>query len=432
MNLTKNNLNNSNDSKMPIFSAGGEKKKCKIISQLSQNFEYNSTPIGEDSVKQSYELDKIIVSENPRIIDPLKYDNAEDFLEALKFWWVDRMDYSEKTFVKRRNLLLSMYKHPVFPVDLLNLNPDQIDACIQFNKKSYSKDTARNGNDAIRNQLKALYMVAKAQGVDYSNWNIRMPKRGKPKHKIIPLPGIVYKIIHSKYSKDPYENALYGHLALHGFMVGPRIDSEFTILKLKDVHIDEGYLHFYQPKVDEWRLSELPKEIMSMPTRKSYKNWIDKWRPRVTNQYSGDYVYLTPAGKPFTKEGLRNQLNRRFKPIWPSFHPYCMRDWCAVARLIKTKVISDSFDFYDVYNWFEHSDISVTQYYTKDANKYYKMAPYDWIKAVLKSQGILGEENSLNSKNPENDLLSNEFSPVEVTKPPWVRLKKLQLIPLKN
>ena len=400
---------------------GGDKKECDIVLKEAQIVEYQYPLDGEDLVSQSYDLKQFYELEGPRIIDPSKYGNIDEFFDDLEKWWVYRQGRKVATFQKRRTLLKSLMNHAVFPIDVLHLNPDQIDACIQFNKRNYSKETARSGKDAIRNQLKAIFMVAQAQGIDYSKWNIKMPKRGKPKHKIVPLPQTVHKLIHSKYSADPYVNALYQYLAVHGFLVGPRIASEFSIMRLRDVHIEDGYLHFYQPKVDDWRMSPMEPEVMMMVTRKSYKNWIDKWRSKVENQYSKDYVYLRPDGKPFTEQGLRTKLNKMFKPIWSDFHPYCMRDWCAIARLIRTKVNSGSYDFYEVFDWFEHSDISVTQYYTKDANRYYKLAPFDWIKAVLKSQKNLREENSLKSKKPENEALSIDFSPVELEKLPWVR-----------
>ncbi|MBU0497447.1 MAG: site-specific integrase [Candidatus Thermoplasmatota archaeon] len=402
---------------------GGDSQVCDVLNELGQNVLKSSVPMvgGKDLVTQSYDLIKHFEPIIPRVLNPSQYISVDTFIVDLEKWWTKRFGYSPKTFQKRRNLLVDMVNHPVFPIDLLNLNPDQIDAYIQYESLNYSKETARDGKDAIRNKLKAIFMVAQAQGIDYSKWNIRMPSRSKPKHKIVPLPSVVYEMVHFKYSTDPYVNALYQYLCLHGFVVGPRVASEFSILRLKDVHIEEGYLHFYQPKVDEYRMSPLEPEIMCMSNRKSFKNWVDKWRPKVENQYSKDYVYLHPDGKPFTEQGLRKQLNTHIKPVWQQFHPYCMRDWCAIARLIRTKVLSNSFDFYEVSDWFEHSDISVTQHYTKDTKKYYMMASFDWIRAVLKSQKCLGEVNSLESENSKNGVLPIDFSPVEEAKPPWVR-----------
>jgi hypothetical protein len=37
--------------------------------------------------------------------------------------------------------------------------------------------------------------------------------------------------------------------------------------------------------------------------------------------------------------------------------------------------------------------------YIKDANHYYKMAPYDWINRVLKADTKIGGENAENQKH---------------------------------
>jgi site-specific recombinase XerD len=399
----ENELNEKDDSPLDC---GGDIKECELLNDLGLNVECQSQITGRKMVDNKC-IVKNFILENPRVLNPLNFNNDNDFLDSLWVWYVKTMKKSPETFRKRRNLLVSMSEHPIFPINLRDLNPDQIYYQINYDSQNYSKNTARGGKDAIINKMKALFMVAQACDIDTRNWNIPIPKRAKPKHKIVPLPNVVYNLIHGKYSNDPYENALYCHTALHGFLVGPRITSEFPIMKLDNVHLDEGYIHFYQPKVDEWRMSPLEKEVLTMTTRKSYKNYIDKWRPKVENQFSKDYLYLQPDGKPFNKETFRNKLNKMYKRIYPDFHPYCMRDWCAIARLINTKINDGNFDIYNVCDWFEHSDISVTQSYTKSAKKYYQIAPFNWIKAVLKSdfnlKKLIGEENSLNRNTQKND-----------------------------
>lgn len=383
---------------------GGDKKDCHILIDISPNVESQPQDYGEEMA--DIEQIEDFKLKNPRILNPSNYDNNDDFINDLENWYINRIG-ERSTFTKRKNLLYTMINHPIFPIDIRNLNPDQIDAQFEYDKQHYDKNTARNGKDAIINKFKALKMVAQATNIDTRNWNLIIPERGKPKHKIVPLPQTVYKIIHSKYSKDSYENALYGHLGLQGFIVGPRISSEFSMLKISNVHIEEGYLHFYQPKVHTWRMVALEPEVMSMSTRKSYKNYINHWRPKVVNQYSKDFVYLQPDGRPFTEEKLRLKLNEKFKPVYPQFHPYCMRDWCAIARMVSNKVKTGDFDIYSVCNFFEHSDISVTQSYTLDSNKYYKMKPINWINAVLKSnvfkKRIIREDNSINRKRLKID-----------------------------
>jgi len=130
-----------------------------------------------------------------------------------------------------------------------------------------------------------------------------------------------------------------------------------------------------------------------MASRKSYENWIEKWRPKVANQYSGNYVYLQPSGKPFTESYLRKQLSIRGKLVWPHFHPNVCRDWCSIARLIQ-----NAYNIKETCDWMENSDMRVTEHYTRAAKRYYVMAHFDWIKSILKSPNHWREENGLKSE----------------------------------
>ena len=69
-------------------------------------------------------------------------------------------------------------------------------------------------------------------------------------------------------------------------------------------------------------------------------------------------------------------------------------DFCAIARLIRTKIHSGSFDEFEVKEWLGHTKIQTTMSYIKDANHYYKLAPYDWINRVLKAASKNSEENA--------------------------------------
>jgi site-specific recombinase XerD len=321
----KNSLKHHNDNILPKnnnFEAGGKKDQCTILNKdLGHIVKCQPQNFGEEMADIKY-IEKFKL-ENPRILNPSDYKTTEEFLDALEKWHIKRIG-KKSTFTKRRNLLTTMIKHPIFPIDITNLNPDQIDAQLEYEKQHYNKDTNRNGKDAIVNRIKALKTVAKATNVNTDNWNLIIPEKSRPKHKIVPLPQTVYNLIHLKYSKDPYENALWGHIAFQGFLIGPRPVSEMPIMKKDNIHIDEGFIHFYQPKVDSWRMPVLEKDVMSRDTRKSYKNWIDNWRPKVENQYSKDFVYLQPNGKPFTKDYFRKKINQNYKQIYPQFHPYCM------------------------------------------------------------------------------------------------------------
>ena len=126
------------------------------------------------------------------------------------------------------------------------------------------------------------------------------------------------------------------------------------------------------------------KAIFNSKVHKSLKNWLTSWRPRVANEFSGDALFLQLDGKPFTIRHLGHKLSIMGKKVWKDFQPYDMRHWCAVARLIRTKVETDSFDCYPVKNWLGHEKMSTTEGYIRYAEQYYKDLPFDWISCVLK------------------------------------------------
>lgn len=137
--------------------------------------------------------------------------------------------------------------------------------------------------------------------------------------KIVPFPEQINKFLGMQYSKDKYENALIQYILTHNFIVGWRVPSEVIAMKINDVHLEgkgRGYIKITEPKKHYSTRKFIPVEIMEDRHKKSFKNWIDHWRPKVENQYSGDVLYLKPDGKPFeNKDQLRAFLERKAKPI---------------------------------------------------------------------------------------------------------------------
>lgn len=154
-------------------------------------------------------------------------------------------------------------------------------------------------------------------------------------------------------------------------------------------------------------------------TRKSFKNWIDYWRPKVENQYSGTALYLQPSGKPFTVRYLGKTLRSTGKQIYVNYTPYVSRHWCAVARLIQTKIQTGHYDCYVVKNWLGHDKIATTEGYIQHAENYFKRAPYDWIKHTLKFYKLkfIKEESVEKSKQRLKTYVSNGNSPREPSGP---------------
>lgn len=253
----------------------------------------------------------------------------------------------------------------------------------------YREQIERAGYGALGREWDTMKMFLRAYGIPLSDWPYNPPSRPYYTAKTVPLPDQVNQILHLNYSDDSYENALIQYLLTHNFVIGWRIPSEPSIIKVSDVKLELGDIIITEPKKHYSTRPVDPKEIMTNSRRKSFKNWMDAWRPKVANQHSDDYLYLTPEGKPFTKESLRMFLNRKAAPkikqIFPEYHNYIARDFCAIARLIRTKIQYGAFDEFEVKEWLGHTKIQTTMNYIKDAKRYYNKAPYDWIHRVLKT-----------------------------------------------
>ena len=159
---------------------------------------------------------------------------------------------------------------------------------------------------------------------------------------------------------------------------------------------------------------------MDGKTRKSFKNWIDHWRPKVENQYSGDALYLQPSGKPFTVRHLGHKLSEHGKKVWQHYQPYTSRHWNAIAMLIRTKLETGAFEVYTVKNWLGHEKITTTESYIRYAQQFYRLAPYDWIKATLKSRFKPGEKGSQDNFY-ETRHYKNGFDRNLSLRPEWAR-----------
>jgi len=407
-------------------SAGGRYQKWNILDNLKQRFKEHKKGFCME-VKESYDLRKKFENENPRIIDPAKYESQEELFSAVKKHWVDRLENKESTIDKRIARATNIAKHPVFPINFFDLNPNQIDAYIQFRKHNENATS-----DAIRNDLKTIYTFARAYGIQYSSWNIVYPKKQAPKKKIIPKVSDVYKLIHSKYSSDRYENALYQYLMYFSFLIGMRCPSELYSLKTSDIYLDDGILVIHEDKKYGQDRQIIPESvIINGKTRKSFKNWLDHWRPKAVSQYSKDFLFLkSDDGKPFTKEGLRYVLSKKGKQVCNTYSPKKARDWCAIARLIKTKLETGNYGIYEIRDWLGHDNVTTTQAYTYYADQYFRRDPYDWIRAILKYKCHLAqvEEKSTESKLLVDNTVLNDSVSVNYSESPQVRFSSLLLI----
>ncbi len=258
---------------------------------------------------------------------------------------------------------------------------------------------------AIAHEWKAMQMFLRAYGI--RSWDIRLPPPPRTARRLIPFPEIVREFWHYKYSTNRYERKLYQYLFFTSYLIGMRSPSELAILKTKDVVFndnDTAYLTITETKKrSSKRTILLDKALTTDWRKKSLKNWLDSWRPRVENGKSDDYLFLQPDGKPFTVRHLGHRLSEQGKRVWPHFTPYVTRHWCAIARLIRTKIKTGTFDCYRVKNWLGHENIQTTMSYVKYAEQYYDQAPYDWIQRALtfkkEEESPLAQKTSETLKN---------------------------------
>jgi len=321
------------------------------------------------------------ISEKIRVDFPIVLDPQEATFDDVAMHAILRQRLKQSTVDKRLRYARSMEGHSV-PVDFRNPSYENF-----IRHMDYREQVELAGHSALSHEWKTMKTFLKAYGIPLSDWSYKPPSCPKSKARMIPLPDLVHKIIHYKYSKDEYENALVQYTLMHTFMIGWRNPSETCIMTVDDVKLDKGILIITEPKKHKSTRVIVPeKALMTGKTRKSFKNWIDKWRPKAENQYSGNALYLRPDGRPLEIQQYRMFMTRKIKPIFPEYQPYVSRHWCAIGKLIKSKLETKKYDIYDVKDWLGHSEIQTTMGYVRDVKQYMRLAPYDWFKRLLKSR----------------------------------------------
>lgn len=394
-----------------IEPAGGNNKKCgQVFQLLKPDFtnDINPNSAGEDLVITSdylnlkYNVEKLdnksLQIDDSKLLVPLhvdrtKYKTHEQLFTAIKEWWVNLKHRDESTINDRIRYAKAMTNHPVYPINWFDFIPEQIINQLQFKQiEEYpSKAEEKGENKAtygicqLHNDWKVVNTFARAFGINISHWGYTPPSRPEPQKKIIPRPHIVHMLMNSKYSKDRFTNVLIKTIITIGFQIGWR-PSEASIQKISDIYLDEGYLIIREPKKKHReRQVWIDDRVMNSPRQNSLHNWLNIWRPRYATEESRDLLFIQKNGRPFpTVDAYRMFLNGYCKPIWNDFKPKIMRDWCAIAKLIQSKIETKKWDIRIVKNALGHKSEKTTEIYIKFAEEYYRHDPYNWLTAVLK------------------------------------------------
>jgi integrase len=404
---TINFFNNKSDSYLTNSHelVGGKDQEWNIEETIGQN---HTTPppiqSWEEQVTLDYELKKRF-EQNPIKINPTQYTSQPELFNAVAHHAKRWQRLSPSTIEHRLRAARRMTKHPIIPINFHQFTYNQFIAYM-----TYREDVEHAQHFALKNDLNAIKTFLIAYGEDLRNWYYRLPPCIAHKERIIPLPDIVHNIITAHFSNNKYENMLYQYLHSHNFWIGWRTPSEPALMTIDDIHFDTGCIVITEQKKRRSTRAIFPEPaILTGKTRKSIKNWL-KWRDKVETSQSGNALYLQPNGRPFTIKYLGKKLRETGKQIYPHYKPYDSRHFCAIARLIKTKLDTGFYDVYHVQKWLGHDKITTTESYIHHAEEYFRIAPYDWIGRTLKFDTI-EEESSSKIKTTPKTYVSSGNSP---------------------
>ena len=318
-----------------------------------------------------------------RLDCPIILDPKTCSFEDVKIHAYFRQRLSPSTIEKRLRYARFMENHPA-PVDFRNPSYENF-----IRHMDYREQIEQATSQALRHEWKTMTMFLRAYGIA-DNWiKYRAPHYTPNTDIIIPYPETVNKFFTTKYTTNLYETKLYQYLFFTGFMIGMRPPSELSNLNITDVTIDDkkGSLTITETKKHGKKRTLILEEfILVSSNRKSLKNYIDKWRPQVSNG-TENALFLTPEGKRFTPDFLRQKLTEHGSKIWKGFHPYTMRHWCATARMIEWDYNIDR-----VSSWLGHNHLDMTKRYVHMAEEYYKQDQGSWLKRAVKTNPVSGGE----------------------------------------
>jgi len=331
-----------------------------------------------------------------RLETPLKLEPETATFESVKNLSQQRLHLKESTIEHNLRYLKHAELHPYMPLNLREPTYENfvrhLDYRIQIEKLSIY---------AEHHLWKAMKMYLRCIGE--KPWDYKPRPKPKSKKRILPFPEIAREFWHYRYDQRRKVRKLYQYMFFTGYFVALRIPSELALLKTTDIIFNRNGTAILtiteQKKNNSERTIILPKEIATDPRHKSLKNWLTSWRPKIATENSGDYLFIQPNGNPWNIRYLGHMLSYQGKKVWPYFHPYDMRHWGAVARLIEQKETTGTFDIYPVMNWLGHEKPETTMSYVKYAEQYYDQAQYSWLKRVLKCPKSATEESTLKPRN---------------------------------
>jgi len=314
-----------------------------------------------------------------RLETPIFLNQQTTNFQEIMLYAKIRLRLADRTIQGHMKNLRAMETH-ICPVDLREPSPENFIQHMDY------REQIDHATTQLKHERAAFYMYLRCLGIDNTPFYYKPPSI-ESREAPIAYPNQVHAMIHQQYSNDRYIDALVRYIICHNHVIGWRPPSEPSVVKVSDVDLAHQTLTVTMPKLKNKRHMIDIGEIANQHDLPSLRNWIDHWRNKVENQYSQDFLYLTPAGKPFTSEGLRRFLyvhaRAKIRTVFPEYYNYTSRHWCAIARLIRTKLESKKFDEYEVMEYLGHTKTDTTMTYIKRAKFYFEQTGFDWISHVL-------------------------------------------------
>jgi integrase len=310
---------------------GGKQKKWNILNNLGLNVECQSQDFGKDIVKQNYALENNF----NRLNCPRKLITGEATFEDIFLHMTKRQRLTNERSRKLLTTAGTMSKHK-YPVNFFNPDPDNF-----IQHMDYREEMEKVHPSVLKHEWNIMQKFLIAYGIEFgkgTNWYYKPPSIPPPKHRHLPLPDEMYKILHYNYTNDKLKNAFIKYSINFSTIFGWRNPSELCLQKISDIDLINGKITITEKKKHNKKRTIVPdyKEIINSKQIKSLKNWIEIWRPKITkNEEHDDFLFVRLTdGKPLTEMQYTRFIQYYVGKIFSKFKLYSTRHFCATGLLI--------------------------------------------------------------------------------------------------
>ena len=413
------------------FDAGGDNQSSGYQLEFYRGRTFEKSLLPQEGRKVKRNENGLLIQHrqdiDPFAKNPDDYETFEELLHAVLEHAKDEQRKMPTTIdhLGRYARLMTRKDQP-FPIDFFNLNYTQYRYHMKWYEQTFYDAETGDNYYGLKHRKDVVDTFRTAYDLPDSPWNrYKLPPVPGRKEVLVLEPDAVHQyFIFDGYDNDREINRYFQYIFYFGFITGVRSPSELWMMKLSFLYdLERPYIRVVEKKKhNSTRSLYLEPVVLTAKTRKSFKNFVDNIRPKFETSQSGDALFISPyTGRPYTWKTFGKMLRQMGKKVDPIFYPYCMRHWCAIARIIQKWEERHPDPTRWVKEFLGHDSTKTTeQRYLQHAEEYYKRYHYDWIKRVLKFPKKGKGENPLKSKQGPKTSVSNgnpprsEYGPAEI------------------